>query len=464
LRRWYYASDLSEELQGQLFSIQRLGDVTIPIRTNLGWQIFKLLDKKPLLSFEEMAEYIRQKVLTDPERMAMIRRSFMSRVRAENQVVVVEAAKKIALERFVQDRVGDEYYLKMPLVQIGSKSWTVQDFYTFIVAQQKRKLKLLGYLPSIPEAVYLEEFVDNHTMTVEEQHLETKYPAFQEQMNEFYAGSMFSKIVEREIYEPSLDTLNQQKYFTVHAAEYTLPVRVQAKIVNADSPKTLTEALQLVSQAPYLMNKRLPDISFSLGKVEISEVMNKIQQELFLLMAKNRDYVVEISGHQDASESDTLAEARVNSLVGYLKKKGIGSTRIVEKVEGNLKPVSKSDKAKNARVSFRFFSQSMEDVVKRFNAVKPMTIMAEEGMYVKGQQPLLDTMPWEVGKKTWEIDGRQIYIEISRIEPQRLMRFDESRSSVIRGLQAQLERDWLAGLKQKYPVRLDQEELNRLMQ
>ena len=464
LRRWYYAADLSEELQGQLFSIQRLGDVTIPIRTNLGWQIFKLLDKKPLLSFEEMAEYIRQKILTDPERMAMIRRSFMSRVRAENQVVVVEAAKKIALERFVQDRVGDEYFLKMPLVQIGSKSWTVQDFYTFIVAQQKRKLKALGYLPSVPEAVYLEEFVDNQTMTVEEQHLETKYPAFQEQMNEFYAGSLFSKIVEREIYEPSLDSLNQQKYFNVHAAEYTLPVRVQAKIVNADSPKTLTEALQLVSQPPYLMNKRLPDITFSLGKVEISEVMNKIQQELFLLMAKNRDYVVEISGHRDASEVDSLAEARVNLLVGYLKKKGIASTRIVEKVEGNLKPVSKSDKAKNARVSFRFFSQSMEDVVKRFNAVKPMTILAEEGMYLKGQQPLLDTMPWEVGKKTWELDGRQIYIEISRIEPQRLMRFDESRSSVIRGLQAQLERDWLAGLKQKYPVQMDQEELNRLMQ
>lgn len=463
LRRWYYSSDLSEELQNQLFSIQRLGDVTIPIRTNLGWQIFKLLDKKPLLSYEEMAEYIRQKVMTDPERIAMIRRSFMTRVRTENQVVIVEAAKKIALERFAQDRVGDEYYLKMPLVQIGQKSWTVQDFYTFIIAQQKRKLKALGYLPSVPELVYLEEFVDNHTMTVEEQHLETKYPAFQEQMKEFYEGSMFSKIVEREIYEPSLDSLNQHKYFMVHAPEYTLPVRAQAKIVSADTPKTLADALDLVKQAPYLMNKRLPDVTFGLGKVEISEGMNKIQQELFLLLAKNRDYIVEISGHQDASESDSLSDARVNVLVKYLMKKGIASTRIIEKMEGSLKPLSKTDKVKNARVSFRFFSQSMEDVVKRFNAVKPMTLVAEEGMYVKGQQPLLDSMLWEVSKKTLEVEGRQVYIEISRIEPERLKRFDESRSSVIRGLQAHLERDWLAVLKQKFPVQLDMEELNRLM-
>ena len=464
LRRWYYSSDLSEELQGHLFSIQRLGDVTVPIRTNLGWQIFKLLDKKPLLSYEEMAEYIRQKVMTDPERMAMIRRSFMTRVRAENQVVVVEAAKKIALERFAQDRVGDEYYLKMPLVQIGEKSWTVQDFYTFIIAQQKRKLKALGYLPSVPESEYLEEFVDNHTMTVEEQHLETKYPAFQEQMKEFYEGSLFSKIVEREIYEPSLDSLNQQAYFKAHAAEYTLPIRVKAKIVSADTPKTLTDALELVTQAPYLTNKRLPDISFGLGKVDISEGMNKIQQELFLLLAKNRDFVVEISGHQDASELDSLSEARVNVMVKYLTKKGIGSTRIIEKIEGNLKPLSKTDKAKNARVSFRFFSQSMEDVVKRFNAVKPLSLIAEEGMYVKGQQAILDAMPWEVGKKTLEVDGRHVYIEISQIEPERLKRFDESRSSVIRGLQSTLERDWLAKLKLKYPVQINQEELNRLMQ
>lgn len=93
-----------------------------------------------------------------------------------------------------------------------------------------------------------------------------------------------------------------------------------------------------------------------------------------------------------------------------------------------------------------------------------MTLEAEEGFYVKGQHPLLDAMPWEAGKKNIESEGRQVYIEIRAIEPERLKRFDESRSSVIRGLQAQLERDWLARLKQKYPVQFDQDELNRLMQ
>lgn len=464
LRRWYYSSDLSEELQSKLFTIQRLGDYTEPIRTNLGWQIFKLLDKKPLLSYDEMAEYLRQKVVTDPERSALIRASFMKRVKAENKVVVLEAAEKIALERFAQDRIGDEYYLKMPLLQVSDKTWTIQDFYQFIVAQQKKKLKALGYLPTISERTWLEEFVDIHTLEEEEKNLETKYPAFKEQMQEFFEGNLYSKIIDQEIFEKSLDSLRQQAYFQSHAAQFTMPARAKAKIIDADTPKTLADALELVAKSPYPMNKRLPDIGFALGHSDMLESATKIAQELFILMAKNRDYVIELAGYQDASEADSLSEARVNHVVKYLVKKGISPTRIIEKVEGTLKPVSKTDKAKNARVAIKFYSQSMEDVVKRFNAIKPQSLVAEEGLFIKGQNTILDGVAWEVGKQTKEVEGRHIYIEISAIEPERLKRFDESRSSIIRELQAQLEKDWLTNLKQRFPVVLQTEELNRIMQ
>jgi peptidyl-prolyl cis-trans isomerase SurA len=194
------------------------------------------------------------------------------------------------------------------------------------------------------------------------------------------------------------------------------------------------------------------------------ESATKIAQELFILMAKNRDYVIELAGYHDASEADSLSEARVNYLVKYLVKKGISPTRIIEKVEGTLKPVSKTDKAKNARVAIKFYSQSMEDVVKRFNAIKPQSLVAEEGIFIKGQNTILDGVSWEVGKQTKELDGRHIYIEISALEPERLKRFDESRSSIIRELQAQLEKDWLTNLKQRFPVVLQTEELNRIMQ
>jgi peptidyl-prolyl cis-trans isomerase SurA len=464
LRRWYYTSDLSEELQNKLFSIQRLGDYTEPIRTNLGWQIFKLLDKKPLLSYDEMAEYLRQKVVSDPERSSIIRASFMQRVKTENKVVIPAAAEKIAIERFAQDRVGDEYYLKMPLLQVADKSWTIQAFYQFIVAQQKKKLKALGYLPSISISTWLEEFVDLHTMEEEEKNLERKYPAFKNQMQEFFDGNLYSKIIDQEIFEKSLDSLAQQAYYQANKTRFTMQTRAKAKIIDADTPKTLAESLELLAKSPYLMNKRFPDINFGLGKSELNEVAVKIAQELFILMAKNRDYVIEFAGYHDASESDTMSEARVNKLVAYLVKKGISASRINERVEGTLKPVSKTDKTKNARVAIKFYSQSMDDVIKRFNSIKPQSLVALEGYFIKGKNELLDGINWEVGKQTKVVNGRHVYIEIEQLESERVKRFDESRSLVIRELQAQLERDWLTNLKQRYPVVLQTEELNRIMQ
>jgi peptidyl-prolyl cis-trans isomerase SurA len=464
LRRWYYSSDLSEELQDKLFGIQRLGDVTEPIRTNLGWQIFKLLDKKPLLSYEEMAEYLRQKVLTDGERSAIIRQSFMKRVRMENNVKVDEVNRKIAIERYAQDRIGDETYLQLPLFSIGSTQFLIKEFYAFIVAQQRKKLKVLGYLPTISEAFWLEEFIDVNTLQAEEKHLETKYPAFKEQMQEFYEGSLFSKITEREVYEKSLDSLRQQTYFTANTAKFTLPSRLQAKVLSADTPKTLADAMELLKNPPYPMNKRFPDLTFGLGQSAVPEGSVKNLQELFIQLAKNKDYIVEISGHQDASEMDTLAQARISKVVAYLTKKGIGASRIIEKVEGNLRPASKTDKSKNARISFKFYSHSMEDVVKRFNSVKPLSLEASEGLFKRGENAILDSLSWEVGKKNFEAQGRHVFVDVKEVVPARLKSFEESRSSIIRDLQVELEKNWLIRLKERFPVVRNEEELNKIMQ
>ena len=464
LRRWYYSSDLSEELQDKLFGIQRLGDVTEPIRTNLGWQIFKLLDKKPLLSYEEMAEYLRQKVLTDGERSAIIRQSFMKRVRMENNVMVDEVNRKIAIERYAQDRIGDEAYLQLPLFSIGSTQFLIKEFYAFIIAQQRKKLKALGYLPTISESYWLEEFIDLNTIQAEEKHLETKYPAFKEQMQEFYEGSLFSKITEREVYDKSLDSLRQQTYFTANTAKFTLPSRLQAKVLSADTPKTLADAMELLKNPPYPMNKRFPDLIFGLGQSVLPEGSTKNLQELFIQLAKNKDFIVEISGHQDASEMDTLAQARISKVVAYLTKKGIGVSRIIEKVEGNLRPASKTDKSKNARISFKFYSHSMEDVVKRFTSVKPLSLEASEGLFKRGENAILDSLSWEVGKKNFEAQGRHVFVDVREVVPARLKSFEESRSSIIRDLQVELEKNWLIRLKERFPVVRNEEELNKIMQ
>ncbi|MEY2793478.1 MAG: Peptidylprolyl isomerase [Bacteroidota bacterium] len=462
LRRWYFSSDLSEELQDKLFGLQRLGDISVPIRTNLGWQVFKLLDKKPLLSFEEMAEFIRQKVMSDEERAEIIRQSFMKKVFLENNIAINETNKKVAIDRISIDRIGDEDFLKFKLFTVGGKDYLIKDFYQFVQLQQKRKLKSLGYLPSNSEETYFTEYVESLALQAEEQNLEVKYPAFKEQMQEFLEGTLFSKITEKEIFEPSLDSLNQLNYFQKHIQDFKLPARVYGKFISADSPKTLSDALELLKNAPYPMNKRYPEMQFKLGTTELTGNGVKLIADLSNVLLKNRDYILEISGHRDASENDTIAQARVNFIVSQLKSKGVLSTHLIEKDESALVQASKSDKLKNARVSFKFYSQSMEDVIKRFNSIKPGSLEAKEGYFLPGENSLMDVNA-EIGNKTIETGNRKIVVEIKSKEAERLKSLDEARTTIIRNLQIELEKNWLNKLKNQYPAQIQYSELDALM-
>jgi peptidyl-prolyl cis-trans isomerase SurA len=267
----------------------------------------------------------------------------------------------------------------------------------------------------------------------------------------------------REIFEKSLDSLSQAKFYQENKAQFVMPARVEAKLVVADSQKTLKEALDLLKQSPYPMNKKFSDISFALKESKLEEPATKLAAELFLTMAKNVDYVVEISGHRDASEADSLSEARVNKVVAYLNSKGISSQRIIQKDEANLKAASKTVKTKNARVSFRFFSSSMEDVVKRFNALKPGSLEAKEVYFKKGVSPVVDSVDWTLGVKSYEAAGKFAQVEIKKVEPERIRSFEEARGLVIRSLQERLEKEWVAKLKQQYPVVINTAELEKIL-
>lgn len=282
-------------------------------------------------------------------------------------------------------------------------------------------------------------------------------------MADFLEGSLFSKMTDREIFEKSLDSLSQAKFYQENKAAFVMPARVEAKLVVAESQKTLKEALDLLKQSPYPMNKKFVDLAFTLKESKLEESSNKLLAELFLTMAKNADYVVEISGHRDTSEPDSLSEARINKVVTFLNAKGVSSHRIIQKDESNLKLASKTVKTKNARVSFRFFSSSMEDVVKRFNALKPESLEAKEGYFKKGVSPVIDAAEWKVGGKSYEVGGKFAFVEIKKVENERSRSFEEARGLVIRALQERLEKEWVAKLKQQYPVLINTAELEKIL-
>jgi peptidyl-prolyl cis-trans isomerase SurA len=103
------------------------------------------------------------------------------------------------------------------------------------------------------------------------------------------------------------------------------------------------------------------------------------------------------------------------------------------------------------------FSSSIEknDTVAIKKALSGKTIRQEKGVFQKADRPALSKVNWTKGNYTVEINGVHYFVKVTEIIPPGSMSFNEARSNVITDYQDSLEQSWIASLKKKYPVKIN---------
>jgi peptidyl-prolyl cis-trans isomerase SurA len=463
LGKWFEAGTLiDEKMANAVFALSDKGDYTAPIQTSLGWHIFRLVEKKPLLKFEELSQFIRQKVTADVSRGAIIKGNLVKRLKKDNNFQESVSVKQEALDSFYKDRIGSEDYLGKTIFTINQTPSTVREFYSFVTKTQ-RQLAKIGALNDKSERDWYNLFVEDRNLRYEESNLEIKYPEFRSDVQDFREGILQKEFLNDNVLDKSLDSLSQLRYFNQNAQNYQYTNRVLAKVVSTDRRETMEQAKVSLLKAPYPMNRRFPEIYFEKDRSDFSTDAQKMLYDLVIILTKNREYTLEITGNSDPEESETVSSQRARKIVNYLINKGISPMRILEKDDGKYKPVSKTERSKNMRVGVKFFSNSMDDVVKRFNALKPGSLTAEERYFKKGDNEFLDSINWTLGESSYEVKGRQVWVNIQKVEEPRAKTFKEARGQVIKEYQTVLFNNLINQLKAKYPVVLNQDELNRVL-
>lgn len=462
VRNKYYdaGSLINDKVADKILSLQVNTEFTEPIQTNLGWHIFKVVDKKGILRFDELAQYIREKINSDASRSAITKGTLLKRLMRENNFKEVSEAKALALDNFLKDRFGNEPYLTQELFNINGQVSKIKDFYEYVIKQQRQLAKQKAKdEKSITD--WYNVFVEEQNLRHEEGNLELKYPEFRKTVQDYKDGILQKQMLEEFVIKPSLDSMTQVRFYTSNQAKYAYTNRVFAKVVTTDNRETMQQAKLLLAKAPYPLNRRLPDIYFEKNSTNLTPDGTKMLNELLLIMIKNRHYTVEVSGNADVEENETISADRAKKIVSFLINKGIVLTRIIEKDDSKFKQSSRTDHNKNMRVAIKFYSDSMDDVVKRFNAIKPSSLTAEEGFFKKGDNKYVDALNWAVGDVDAEIENRQVWLSIKSIDEPRPKTFKEARGQVIKEYQQELYNNWVDRLKAKYPVEVNQEELQR---
>lgn len=463
ISKWFEAGTLiDEKMASAVFALNEKGDFTVPMQTSLGWHIFRLVEKKPLLKYEELSPFIRQKISADASRSTIIKGNLVKRLKKDNNFQEIVSVKQEAFDKFYKDRMDNEDYLGKTIFTINQTPSTVRDFYSFVTKTQKQLAKI-GALNDKSERDWYNLFVEDKNLRYEESNLEIKYPEFRSDVQDFREGILQKEFLSENVLEKSLDSLAQLNYFNQNHQNYQYTNRIFAKIISTDRKETMEQAKASLLKAPYPMNRRFPEIYFEKDKLDFSVDVQKMLYDLTIILTKNRDYSLEVTGNSDPEESETVSAQRARKIVNYLINKGISPMRILEKDDGKYKPVSKTDRLKNMRVGIKFFSNSMDDVMKRFNTLKPGSLTAEERFFKKGESEFLDSIDWTVGETNFESKGRQLWVNIQKVEESRAKTFQEARGQVIKDYQMVLFNNLINQLKAKYPVVLNQDELNKIL-
>lgn len=447
------------------YALQGIGDISKPFKTNYGWHIIKLLNRLPVPSFTEMAPSLKLKVTTD-SRKEVVQENLISKLRKNYETEEIKSVKEDAFEQLDSTLLKGTWKLPKKstleaktILNIEKEAFTVDNFFDFI--QKNQIPKPIGTSLALLKQYYFKQFQNKKLIEVEEQNLDKKYPEFNTLVTEVHDGMLLSQMMEEHVWSKSItDTTAQRKLYEQTKSNYRYPERAFATILTADNEAAFNSATEILAKKPYQLKRKGTDLLFGPNQTVLTEAHREALFDVAATLINNENYLVEISGYSDSKEADSLSSIRIKNAVKVLTNSRIPLTRLLEKDFQKFYPVA--DATRNRRVSFQFLSNATKDVEKAINALKIGKISISEGVYNKGSNTYLNASAWQTGNRKLKIDNKNVWIDISKIEPPRIKTFAEARGAVINNLQKKLESEYLTKLKERFPVVRNEEEIKKL--
>jgi peptidyl-prolyl cis-trans isomerase SurA len=238
---WFSSGRMIKEFEDQAYALNKPGAFSEPFKTNFGWHIVKLIDKKDLPPFEEMKEELYARVKRD-ERSNLSKSTVIEKLKKDYQFTVyhklaifeANVDTTVASGSWTSENIPEKESLMFKFLDY---SYTVGDFALFLELNQPRKQYSKSAInPYIYHQFQL--FIEQKLFDYEDSQLETKYPDFAFLMKEYHDGILLFNISEDMVWNKAAkDSVGLRKFYEQNKQLYTTNAKVDLSSFNYSWPK-----------------------------------------------------------------------------------------------------------------------------------------------------------------------------------------------------------------------------------
>ncbi len=434
---WLGTGNVDPTFESKAFELEASGDMSKPFLSPFGWHIIKLIEKKGLEPFEDVEEDIKKRIARD-SRSTVGKKVLVDRLKKENNFLWNDEIKKTILSKADSSLIlgnwnaGEDSIQLMPkeLFSINSHPVKVDSFFQYMQNQQPARSK---NSPSEIMEAYFFKFEEKVLTTYEESQLSEKYVDYRMILKEYYEGILLFELMDQKVWTKAVkDSVGIVEFFEKHKMNYQWDRRLDGIIINGASKNTIDDVLSR-QMGNHFRVKSWPLADEKSALIE-EEVLSEIITEI-----RNNDSYRLLFNIRPGNES------LITGISDTINKRGIAAKR-----------VSVSSEFYKDQSELVIITSDAKDLEVLFNRNEPLAVKIDDGKFEKKEMPVLGKFDWNKATNyDYEYDNRYIHIiqrDILDPEPKKL---ENIKGLVISDYQLALEKDWIAELKVKYPVKIN---------
>lgn len=308
---WFGTGEIIKPFEEAAFALDK-GQYSKPIKTNYGFHIIKLIDKRNIGAYEEMEDEIKRKLANDERgkagvsaKLKQIKEEYKYKKYDENFAPVLSVVQNF--------RYADSLFLKNiskltdPLFELEGKAFTQADFGKWMHEHPKGDpSNSLGM-----DRKYKRYEVET-ILSYEDSKLEEKYPEFRNLIKEYHDGILLFDISSKKVWNKAAESKEELKsFYNKHKKNYRWEDKVwKGRVLLCRNDSTKETALEL---SPSLTKEEL------IKKVNEKGPFLKVIEGYF---KKGENNAVDVIAYETGDELNKISEYEIVALDGKFIDEG----------------------------------------------------------------------------------------------------------------------------------------------